>query len=257
MKFYLFQPNEDARRNHVLEGEINVNNSDYELVFIQERLTDKIDPEDDFYLYYSDTDKPSNYYGVSISIGDILVYITDTKCECYYCNTIGFEKINNFINEDNIIKIINNIDVKEEYYTLLNDPLKNKERLLFLKEEYLLPISLASIRALGNRSQVYLSKIHEYFKESSLIDEISEQIGDKFYLKSSFIKDYQTEDSLYSLFNVNKIYDTILKTYACILYKEMSSKEKKKFKKNKLKESFIYDNIYVNNIIEELINKEK
>lgn len=108
--------------------------SDYEIVYIQNMKTktiteaQQIDLSNQLYFEFN-TDKmrPSNYYGHSLSVGDVIVIADDRwNQSAYFVDTAGFTKLpEDFLNCEIRNKICNNLDVRNE--NNLYDTLKKYE----------------------------------------------------------------------------------------------------------------------------------
>ncbi|MCC8028009.1 MAG: hypothetical protein LIP16_22220 [Clostridium sp.] len=95
----------------------------YEIVYIREEETRALsEPErermnDRLYQEFNgDTGMPGNYYGHSLSVGDITVFVNDfDDAHAYFVDTFGFTKLpDDFLSAKMLAMIRNNLDIKQE-----------------------------------------------------------------------------------------------------------------------------------------------
>lgn len=89
---------------------------------------------------------PNNYYGHSLSVGDVIVFTEDgINFHSHFVDDIGFVKLDAFVNDKIQTRISNSLTIREEYESL-NDMYKSdkssmntdlKNRFEYLKNEYI------------------------------------------------------------------------------------------------------------------------
>lgn len=90
---------------------IYVRNSEQKIEQEQQKLVNALYNE-----FNTDTLRPSNYYGHSLSVSDIIIIVNDFyEHSSYYIDDIGFTKLqNNFLSHEMNAKIRNNLDIRQE-----------------------------------------------------------------------------------------------------------------------------------------------
>ena len=133
------------------------NCSHYELVYVRnmpESTNSEETLNDNLYAEFNArTPRPRNYYGHSLSVGDVIV-ISNSPHEqhSYYVDNVGFQKLpDDFLSSIMREHICNSFDIRQEYNHLSgNQPFSlstiDKERLDYIKNEYGPIFRLADIR---------------------------------------------------------------------------------------------------------------
>lgn len=96
-----------------LEGETpSVDN--YEVVFI-EKADAQISLPEVHRRFNADEPRPSNYYGHSLSVGDVVVIAEDgMTMKAHYVDDFGFKELDNFLNDRIRNRIATNMDIRTE-----------------------------------------------------------------------------------------------------------------------------------------------
>lgn len=189
----------------------------YEIIFV-ERLEQPItEPEamsvleNTYSRFNQNTPRPSNYYGHSLSKGDVVVLAKDSlTMEAYFVDGTEFTKLPEFLNEKLKAKITLNMDVEKEhqiYMDMLGFSLENEtyglisqnaERRSTLNIEYVGNFELARKRGVMEQSQK-LDTIHNFeLKQGGEQNEdnitVFNETLDRVMLKMDIVNDLSAEE---------------------------------------------------------------
>ncbi len=137
-----------------LENEVP-NISNYELIYVQDssmQLSER-DLSRIFQSFNNNTAHPSSYYGHSVSVSDVIVITDGENHNAYFVDAFDFKKIDGFLSNSMIEKVVNSIDVRKEYDSLMNSLKFNSndsdllERFKIIDEKYSGIFKLADKRA--------------------------------------------------------------------------------------------------------------
>lgn len=164
--------------NYLNERGEKPNGDDYEMIYfnVNDPNETKINLDEVFAKFTADEPRPSNYYGHSLSVSDVvLVSENGTDVKAYYCDRYGFNELdNNFITPKIKIRFNTGTTLREEYNLLLEKQadLKNneeysnetqsvRERVNYISEEYSPIFTMAEKRAVLEENEK-LNAIFDY-----------------------------------------------------------------------------------------------
>ncbi|MGN0671802.1 MAG: YodL domain-containing protein [Anaerovoracaceae bacterium] len=116
----------------------------YEIIYISDERTDGADPywecEKIFAFLNSPAPRPYDYYGYSLSTGDIIVLYGDENFRAFRADTFGFTELKDYLDDKTWRRILACLDVRKERNLLANLacsmslPQSLDERLRYLNE---------------------------------------------------------------------------------------------------------------------------
>ena len=163
----------------------NVLSSNYEIIHIyDESNLREAEPERIYTKFNEPGARPGNYYGTSISTGDIIVTEESGEFKAKYVNDIGFVDLpDTFFDDETKQKILLGIDVRQErdllqrYTDFINansfsfDISQELSRLNELNRDFEAVIALADMRESTHREEISITDVSaEYVQLSERID---------------------------------------------------------------------------------------
>lgn len=199
----------------------------YEIIFIETlesavKESEIMQSLEQIYIRFNENaPRPSNYYGHSLSVGDIIVLAEDSmNMKTYFVDRVGYNELPDFMNRKLKDKIALNMDIEKEYQMyldLLGFSIENRlysliksniERQIILSTQYLRIFELAKKRGVLEQTNK-LNAIHEYEKLNggeNNVDAITVYNADidRIFLKMDIVNDLTSEE-LHAL--VDNIYE--------------------------------------------------
>lgn len=145
--------------------------NDYEMIYFEVgEPSVKVNANEVYARFTSDTLRPSNYYGHSMNVSDVLLTDYEGEIEAYYCDDFGFKKLDNdFLTEKLMDDFKHGFDVRKDYENLFNIAANGTglseneyDRLSYLENNYKPIFEMADKRAVILDNQDRLTAIREY-----------------------------------------------------------------------------------------------
>ena len=168
----VFRRYEDVRRNE------NFKSENYEIVYISDEMGEAT-PNEVYAKFNEPGARPGDYYGTSVSTGNILVYERDGKFTAHFVENAGFTELpEDFLDFQTRQKIQFGLDVRQEQGLLQRnvdfvteqgidlDVSQDIARLEAIKRDFEAPFRLADLRTVNEAHQNVLETIYEYQQES-------------------------------------------------------------------------------------------
>lgn len=118
-RFGIFQLSEgidELDETRFLEN--NLNGDNFELIHFNNRFVwrkDQYETLEELFVRFNTGMQPSNYYGTSVSVGDVIVLSQDGKdFEAYRCGSFGFTRDDSFITDKVVNRMERGIDIRKE-----------------------------------------------------------------------------------------------------------------------------------------------
>lgn len=168
----VFRRYEDVRRNE------NFKSENYEIVYISDEMGEAT-PNEVYAKFNEPGARPGDYYGTSVSVGNILVYERDGEFTAHFVENAGFTELpEDFLDFQTRQKIQFGLDVRQEQGLLQRnvdfvteqgidlDVSQDIARLEAIKRDFEAPFRLADLRTVNEAHQNVLETIYEYQQES-------------------------------------------------------------------------------------------
>lgn len=169
----ILQPQEDGlifRRWREVDKS-RVVSGNYEVTYISDELGNAT-PEEVYAEFNKPEARPGNYYGHSVSTGDIIAYEKDGVFSAFYADSFGFQELpETFFDRETVWKIRLGLDVREEHdllkrhidFTMAQgidlDVTADQERLAAIDRDFDAPFRLADLRETNRQYQDVLKII--------------------------------------------------------------------------------------------------
>ena len=167
-----FMRYKDVQRNEDFKPE------NYEIVYISDEMGEAA-PDEVYAKFNEQGARPGDYYGTSVSVGNILVYERDGKFTAHFVNDMGFVELpEDFLDLQTRQKIQFGLDVRYEQDLLQRnidfvteqgidlDISQDIARLEAIKRDFEVPFRLSDLRTVNESHQNVLETIYEYQQES-------------------------------------------------------------------------------------------
>lgn len=178
--------------------EIQTNAKEYEVAYVGEweepkRARKEFDLEA-VYAKFNRGLHPADYYGHSVSMGDVIVAKENNTYNAYYVDRYGYVSLDTFVNDEIIRKIENRESVGVEYEKLFSKKRESltkqeQERLDYLENNYRLIIEMAKDRELIFKNQKSLKEIYEIEQREDLPTKNIQVIDDIYWFNDTSIND--------------------------------------------------------------------
>lgn len=157
-----------------------VQSDNYEIVYISEDLSN-LAPEEIYERFNAPGARPGDYYGTSVSVGNVIAYQNGEEFSATFVDRFGFHDLpDDFLSEKTKQKIEMSIDVRKER-DLLNhilgfvqeqgvelDVARDRERIAAIDQDFEAAFGLADLRVVNAQCQDMLSIIYDYQQESGM-----------------------------------------------------------------------------------------
>lgn len=177
----ILQPQMDSlafMRYADVQGNEEFKSENYEIVYISDAMGEAT-PNEVYEIFNEPVARPGDYYGTSVSVGNVLVYEQDGKFTAHFVNDIGFTELHeDFLDWQTRQKIQFGLDVRQEQDLLQRnidfvteqgvdlDISQNIARLETIKRDFEVPFRLSDLRSVNEAYQNVLETIYEYQQES-------------------------------------------------------------------------------------------
>lgn len=148
--------------------------TDYEVTYLSDELGNAT-PDKVYAEFNKREARPGDYYGHSVSVGDIIAYEKDGKFSAFYVDSFGFQELpEKFFDRETVWKIRLGLDVRQERDLLerhINfvreqdidlDITADQERLAAIDQNFKVSFRLADLREVNRKCQDVLHIIYDY-----------------------------------------------------------------------------------------------
>lgn len=156
----------------------NFKSENYEIVYISDEMGEAT-PDEVYAKFNEPRARPGDYYGTSVSVGNILVYEQDGEFTAHFVNNMGFAELpEDFLDWQTRQKIQFGLDVRQEHDLLQRninfvteqginlDISQDIARLEAIRQDFEMPFRLSDLRTVNESHQNVLETIYEYQHKS-------------------------------------------------------------------------------------------
>lgn len=198
--FGVFQLSEGVKENHYNRFTENILNGDnFELVHFGEDFwleSEHRNTLEELYMRFNRGLHPNNYYGTSVSVGDVIVMTPNgVEYEAWRCGDFGWRRDDTFITNKVLNRMERGLDIRKELALLEKELNKSglEDRISYIKEEYTPIFEMADNRAILRLAEIIDQQIYDY-DTYGYWDAIGHTEEERSAHRESLIKDIRNGD---------------------------------------------------------------